>query len=85
MLPGPYHLIHKLQVLFTAKNVNNISVGIYLSETIGYKIVNSTCKGEKCIGPLAPENFEVSRKYFKPPFVCEIFQVNLHMGFLTIF
>ena len=36
-------------------------------------------------GPLVPENFEVSRKYFKPPFVCKIFQVKLQMGFLKIF
>ena len=39
----------------------------------------------RTLGLLVTENFEAFRKYFKPPFVCKIFQVNLHMGFLTTF
>ena len=63
-------------------------VTFYMFNTSVFKICNlcrAIFKVEKCIGPLVPENFEVFGKYFKLPFVCKIFQVNLHMGFLTIF
>ena len=55
------------------------------SVTTGGKCLPVLVRGGRCIEPLVPENFEVSRRYFKPPLVCNMFQVNLHLGVLRIF